>query len=65
MSDFPPKITLAAVRINANMTQKEAAKQLNISISTLRNYEEYRTTPDRNMAKRMEELYKFPFDYVL
>ncbi len=34
-----PKIQIQAARVNANLTQKEAAKKLNISQATLQNYE--------------------------
>ena len=51
------QISLKAARINAEMTQKQAANELNISKGTLANYEAYRTTPDIELGKKIAELY--------
>ena len=60
----PPKISLAAVRVNAKKTQEEVAEALGVSKSTVINWENYRTTPSYEMVKRMEKLYSYPFDFV-
>ena len=52
-------ITLKAARVNAELSQQEAAKQLGISKSTLGNYEKYKTTPDIEMSKRIASLYNW------
>lgn len=59
-----PKITLEAARINAHLTQKEAAKKLNISVATLQNYESGRTTPDWSLVRKIESVYNYPIDYI-
>lgn len=59
-----PKITLEAARVNAHLTQREAAKKLDISIATLQNYESGKTTPNWNMIKRIEDVYKYPIDLI-
>lgn len=59
-----PKISLRAARVNAHLLQKEAATRLGISQATLQNYENGVTVPDWNMAKRIENLYNFPSDYI-
>ena len=59
-----PKISLEAARVNARFTQKDAAKALGISEATLRNYESGKTTPDWNLVRRIEKLYKYPVDYI-
>ena len=51
------KISLKAARVNAGLTQAEAAKALGISKSTILNYEKYRTKPDIETSKRMASLY--------
>lgn len=51
------KLTLRAARINAKLNQEEAAKNLNISLSTLQNYENGRSYPDVPIIKRIENLY--------
>ncbi len=58
-------ITLKAARINAVLTQKEAAKALGISKGTLASYEKYRTKPNIEMAKRIAKLYNRPVDEII
>ena len=48
-----PKITLAAARVNAGLTQKEAAKLLNLTPATLQNYESGKTTPSWETARKI------------
>lgn len=59
-----PKITLAAARVNAGYSQKEAAEKLNISNKTLFNYEAGEQVPDWEMVHKIEELYEFPADFI-
>lgn len=59
-----PKITLEAARVNAHLTQREAAKKLNISVATLQNYESGRTTPDWSLVRQIEVLYNYPIDFI-
>lgn len=54
-------ITLKAARVNSNLTQKEAAKQLGINICTLINYETGKTFPTADVIKRIETLYNVEF----
>lgn len=60
-----PKITLKAARINADLSQKEAAEALNVNVSTLQNYETGKTIPDWEMVKRIEQVYSFPADFII
>lgn len=57
-----PKITLKAARINAGLSQVEAAKKLDVSVSTLRNWESGKTFPNQPKIERMCEVYDIPFD---
>jgi len=50
-------ITLKAARVNANLTQKEAAMRLEISKGTLASYEMYKTVPSIDMAQKIAALY--------
>lgn len=59
-----PKIQLKAARVNANLSQDEAAEMLNISKATLQNYESGKTIPQRDMVKRIGNFYHFPIDYI-
>ena len=59
-----PKISLAAARKNANLTQAQVAEALNIARSTLRNWEKGITYPKQPMIEKMCELYGVPYDYI-
>lgn len=50
-------ITLKAARVNAGLTQADAAKQLGVSVQTLCNYEKGKKSPTVLVAKKMSELY--------
>lgn len=60
-----PKITLKAARVNANLSQKAAAVALGVNVSTIQNYEMGKTIPDWEMVKRIEEVYRFPADFII
>ena len=59
-----PKITLKAARVNAGISQRNAAMALNISRSTLHNYELGKTVPGWDVVRRIEKLYGLPADYI-
>ncbi len=54
-------ITIKAARVNQDLTQKEAAKLLNISFNTLINYELGKSLPNIEILQRMEQVYKMPY----
>ena len=56
---------LKAARVNANLTQKAAAKELNINQNTLRSYEQYKTIPDIETSKRIAKLYGMSVDDII
>jgi len=60
-----PKITLKAARVNANMSQKDAADALGVNVSTIQNYETGKTIPDWGMVKKIETVYQFPADFII
>ena len=62
--DKVKSISLKAARVNAGLAQKEAAKALGISTSTLQNYEKGETVPDILTVRRIEEIYHYPADYI-
>nr|DAT97885.1 MAG TPA: Helix-turn-helix XRE-family like protein [Caudoviricetes sp.] len=47
-----PKITLKAARVNAGLTQKEAAKKIGISYQTLSEYEKDESKVKLAMIKK-------------
>jgi len=57
-------ISLKAARVNAGLTQEEAANALGINKSTLISYEAYRTLPNIELARRMSELYALPSENI-
>lgn len=57
-------ITLKAARINKGMTQKEAAKALEIGTTTLAQYEAGETFPNVKVIRRIEELYGISYNDI-
>ncbi len=58
------KISMRAARVNANLTRREAAEMLGITLDTLRNYESGKTIPRADIMAKMEEVYHFPAEYI-
>ena len=58
-------ISLKAARVNAGFTQKEAAKRLKISETTLLKYERGETYPTVPVIKRIEALYDIPYRKII
>lgn len=58
------KVSLKAARINANMTQKEAAKLLNVDKSTIISWENGKTQPKYTQFVKLSEIYGIPLEYI-
>lgn len=58
-------ITLKAARVNAGLTQKEAAAKLNVSNKTLWNWETGVRVPNINKVKAICELYGMSYDDII
>lgn len=58
------EMTIKAARVNAGLTQRQAAVALGIGKSTLSNYEKYVTFPDILTAKKMADLYGVSVDRI-
>lgn len=58
------QISLAAARVNAEMTQTEAAKAMSVSKNTLVNWEKGTSKPSITQAKELSAIYKIPLDYI-
>lgn len=54
-------ITLKAARVNQNLSQREAAKILGISVSTLQKYESGKNFPDVSIIEKMEKTYQIKY----
>ena len=59
------KITLKAARINAGLSQKEAAKKLGISNKTLCNWESGSSFPNVKRTAALCELYGVSYDNII
>ncbi len=59
-----PKINLKAVRTNANMTQKEWAESLGVTVDTVLNWESGKSEPKWSHIQRMSELSGIPKDLI-
>lgn len=58
-------ISMKAARVNAELTQAEAAKALNINKNTLVGYETGKTIPKVDVAKRMAKLYGLTVEDII
>ncbi len=58
------KISLRAARINAGLSQKEAADRLLIGTSTLQGYESGRRIPRWDLIQKMQEVYNIDCRYL-
>lgn len=58
MSDL--KISLAAARVNAGLTQEDTSKAMGVSKNTIVNWEKGTTVPSVNQGIELSALYKMP-----
>lgn len=59
------KISLAAARVNAGLSQRKAAKLLGVNPGTLRNYEQGKQVPSWTTVKKMERIYGISADNMI
>lgn len=58
------KISLAAARVNAGLTQKQVANALNISNKTICSWENGDSFPDALQISKICDLYGIPYDNI-
>lgn len=58
------KICLKACRINAKLNRKQFAEKLNVSESTIFNWENGKTEPTLNNLRKISEICDIPIDYI-
>lgn len=58
------QISLAAARVNAGMTQLEAARQMRVSKQTIINWEKGKVVPGIPEICMMSKLYNMPEEYI-
>lgn len=59
------KFNLKTLRLIKGLSQNDASKELNISISKLARWENGNTYPDAMEIKRIEQLYDTKFEDIL
>lgn len=64
VNSCPFKISMAAARINAGLTQKGLAKACKVSESTVLNWENGKSVPSLRKLPLLEKAYGMPLDYV-
>jgi transcriptional regulator with XRE-family HTH domain len=64
MISTPPKITLEAARRNADLTLKEAADRIGVSVATLHKWENDSSSVKISQSKKIEEVYQYPIEYI-
>ena len=58
------KISMAAARVNAELTQKQLAAACGVSEATVIKWENGTTVPRVDMLPVLEEAYGIPIDYI-
>ena len=58
-------MSLKAARVNAKLTQRDAAKKLGITIQSLSHYETGKRVPNIFQARDMATLYGVPIDEII
>lgn len=58
------KISLAAARVNANLTQKQAAMKMDIDKTTLSNWERGKTAPKAPQLIKLCKIYDISIDDI-
>lgn len=58
------QITLAAARVNAGMTQEDAARRMKVSKTTIVNWEKGKIIPGISQLRMLSSLYKIPVDCI-
>ena len=58
------KISLKAARVNAGLSQKEVANELNVSNKTLTNWENGKSFPDAEKINALCNLYGLSYDNI-
>ncbi len=58
------KISLAAARVNANLTQNDVANKMHVSKQTVVNWEKGRVVPSFAVLHTLSDMYNFPIDNI-
>ena len=64
MNDEDLRISLAAARVNANMTQEEAAQKMGVGKQTILNWEKGKVVPKPAQLYYLAKIYNRPVDNI-
>ena len=64
MASTTPRISIAACRTNANLTQREFAEKLGVSLATVTNWESSKTEPSASQLRMISEISGVPMDFI-
>lgn len=59
------QITLKAARMNAQLTQAEAAEKIGVTVDTIGNWERGKSFPNALQIRLLEEVYGVPYDNLI
>lgn len=63
--DELPKISLKAARVNAGLTQEQAAEVIGVSVKTIQNWENNTTSPTIEQARLIADAYEFSYENII
>jgi len=58
------KISLAAARVNAGLTQSDVAQILKVGKQTIVSWEKGKSEPKMSQSRQLSELYNMPLDNI-
>ena len=58
------RISLAAARVNAEMTQEDVAREMQVSKNTVVNWEKGKSEPTISQSRELSKLYNMPLEYI-
>lgn len=64
MAGLMPRISIAACRVNAGLTQREFADKIDVSLATIVNWENGKTEPSASQLRLISELSGVPMDFI-
>ena len=58
------RISLAAARVNAEMTQEDVAREMHVSKNTVVNWEKGKSEPTISQSRELSKFYNMPLEYI-
>lgn len=59
------KITIKAARVNAELTQEQAAEKIGVTVKTIQNWESGATSPTMEQGKKLASVYGLTVDNII